>query len=388
MDHVYPAKDYKEYKIKECIEELKESALDDMPQTFDDISRFLNICEDDLKNKSLEICRIYEDYGRESSESNEIDSEFSVFPQESLELNCIKFLQKGNLNFKEDRFKESRFCEKRMMLENENCDIAPYENSILTIRFYEPFKYIPCIKNQPRFSMEFQVLASNLLTELKDSFYCNCSYGPFFDISEYPDSNILPNENEPNPGFFYIHDTFYNDTRNERNHNYSDVILNWSQKFPYMREFKSSQMNGIKFEDLTIRIGYPCVYQHHGACEHIFCITHVDLIDSTDKLIKSEYPKLWRVSKKRTILCETCNQKQAAFIVKNCPLHVKDPIKLCSNCFFSFHYINRTKKTCEFNAYKIYSTIPEASSHTSSGAMAEIEEYEVETFFEPDEENK
>lgn len=321
MDHIYPTKDYTEYKIKDHVEKLQKTVLDDeMPQSFDDITRVLNISDEQLKIKSLELCRMYEDYG--SEEPSNVEEPFSIFSEESLELNCVKYLRKG-ADCQENRSRE-RGAEKitKTRTTEEPNDIEIYKESVITIRFYEPFKYTPCIKNQPRFQQEYQVLGSNFLSELRDKFYCQCNFGPFNDISDDPTAPIDIDPNRPNPGFFYIHDTFYNDTRKEDNPDYSDVIINWFQKLHYARTFKKGVMEDTKFEDLRIRIGYPCVYQHFGACEHIFCITSVDLIDNSDSLIRSDYPKLSYLSKRRPTLCDVCGQHDATFLVTNCVLHI------------------------------------------------------------------
>lgn len=372
MDHVYPTKDYTEYVIKESMSDLRDLVINsEMPKTFDEIAETMNITEEELRTKSLEICKLYEDYGKDKPCDS--GDEFSDFPEDALELNCVKFLRKESLNFKEARCKESHLITKRIEVDNENADMEAFHDSIITIRFYETFKYTPCVKNHPRFHMEYTVLGSNLLSELKDIFYCYCNYGPFFDISEYPTAKIINEENAPNPGFFFIHDTFFNDTRNPKNPDYSDSIIKWMKKFHYTREFKTANMQDTKFEDLKVRIGYPNVYQHHGACEHVFCITSVDLIDSSDSLNRSEYPKISLSSNKRTISCEICNKTEAEYIVTNCPLHVRDPTRLCENCFYSFHYIDRTTKTCEFNAYKIYSLNPGNLETVTEN----VEEFEV-----------
>lgn len=372
MDHVYPTKDYTEYVIKESMSELKELIINsEMPKTFDEIAPALNITEEELRSKSLEICKLYEDYGKDKPCDSGDD--FADFPEDALELNCVKFLRKESLNFKESRTKESNLMAKRMEVDIENADIEIYHDSIIKIRFYEPFKYTPCVKNHPRFHNEYTVLGSNLLTDLRDIFYCPCNFGPFFDISEYPTAKIIQEEDAPNPGFFFIHDTFFNDTRNDRNVDYSESIIKWMKKFHYTRNFKTANMQDTKFEDLRIRIGYPNVYQHHGACEHLFCFTSVDLIDSSESLTRSDYPKISLSSNKRTVTCDICNKIEAEYIVTNCPLHVKDPTKLCEKCFFSFHYINRDTKTCEFNAYKMYSLNPGNVENVTES----IEEFEL-----------
>lgn len=364
MDHVYPTKDYKEYVIKDSMEELRNVVINsELPNSFEMIAQTLNITEEELKQKSIDICSLYEDYGKDNPTSSSKDK-FSDFPEEALELNCIKFLRTDNVHFKEARFKESHLVEKRKEVDNQDSDIEIYGDSLLTIRVYEPFKYTPCIKNHPRFHLQYSVLGSNLLTELRDIFYCNCNFGPYYEISNCPTVKILHDENGPNPGFFFVHDTFYRDTRNSKNPDYSDCIIKWMSRFQYTRKFKTAEMQTTRFEDLKIRIGYPCVYQHCGACEHLFCITSVDLIDSSDKLNRSEYPKLTLASHKRPIPCDICNQTESEFVVTNCPLHVKDPTRLCERCFYSFHYLDKATKTCDFNAYKLQSVNPTPFENT------------------------
>ncbi|KAG5681718.1 hypothetical protein PVAND_011128 [Polypedilum vanderplanki] len=392
MDHIYPTKDYHEYYLKDCIKELQKSVQDnnDLPQNYEEVSQYLNFSEDDIRRKMLEICSTYEDYGEEVASNTADNEQFSSFPQEALQLNCMKFLRKGNIEFKDDRRKENKPNNKEAIAEeNEKGDIMPYGDAILTIRFYEPFRYTPCIKNHPRFQTEFRVLASNFLTDLRDKINCVCNNGPFLDISDVPTAEILQIENAPNPGFFFFHDTFYNDTRCQENADYSEVIRNWFDKITYVRKFKKATMQDTKFEDLKIRIGYPCVYQHQGACEHIFCITSVDLIDSSDVLVRSKYPMIAGVCRKKPQMCDICTQREIEYVVTDCALHVKDPTRLCENCFFSFHYIDRKEKTCQFKAYRIKNSSNNLDTNNSNDLFVEYEiigeyEYDPENINEKD----
>lgn len=361
MDHIYPTKDYKVYKIKDEVEKLQNAvASTKIPSDFDDIASCVGISETDLKKISLELCSSFEDYGN-NEPSETAPSPFSSFPEEALELNCVKTLREGNFVYKEPKSKDKLF-NTRTFKGNGTGDLEVYQEAVITIRFYEPFIYIPCMKNQPRFHQEYQVLGSNLLSDLRDRFYCQCNHGPFFDISDNPHDIKPQDPKAPNPGFFFIHDTFYNDTRNPENSDYSSIIRTWFKRFDYIRNFKTATMEVSKFEDLEIRFGYPCVYQHHAACEHIFCITSVDLIDHSNILSSSEYPMLTNSCRKRSTLCDMCGQTDASFIVTNCALHVKDPMKVCENCFMSFHYEkDGITKTCGFNAYRIHSQRPEKS---------------------------
>lgn len=355
MDHIYPTKDYKVYKVKDEIKKLKASVLaSKMPSDFNEISSVLGISLEKLKEISLEVCSSYEDFGTDIPSN--APAPFSSFPEEALKLNVVQTIREATFAFKEPRVKELAIMPK---IELETADLKPFEDCVITVRFYEPFRYAPSLKNQPRFHQEYHVLGSNLLTELRDNFYCHCNQGPFFDISDDP-SNAASIEPETNPGFFFIHETFYNDNRNASNCDYSEVIRNWYKKIDYIKEFKTESMENIKFEDLSIRIGYPCVYQHHGACEHIFCITSVDLIDQSHNLNRSAYPFLIASGRKRSTLCDICGQSDAAFLVTNCAIHVKDPMRLCYDCFFGLHYeSDGITKVCSFNAYRLFGIRPE-----------------------------
>ena len=40
--------------------------------------------------------------------------------------------------------------------------------------------------------------------------------------------------------------------------------------FPQQQEHLTSlNMEGTKLEDLTVRLGYPYLFSHHGNCEHL-----------------------------------------------------------------------------------------------------------------------
>lgn len=376
MDHIYPTKDYKVYTIKDEVEKLSSNILSSgIPLNYDEIAGSAGISQERLKEISWDLCTTYEDYGND--EPSDAEAPFSSFPAAALELNCVKMLREGNLVFKEPRVKDSS---KKDPEKNDGnicteINLDQFKDSVITVRFYEPFKYTPSMKNQPRFHQEYLVLGSQLLSDLRDKFYCVCNYGPFFDISDNPREITEYNaDSAPDPGFFFIHDTFYNDTRNPLNPDYSQVIQKFFKRLDYVRSFKTAVMQDTKFHDLQIRVGYPCVYQHHGACEHIFCITSVDLLDSSAaSLNKNDYPKLSNTSRKRSTLCDICGQAEASFLVNNCPLHVKDPMRCCESCFFSFHYSSEGK-TCSFSAYRMYSVRPELPSSSSSAASVFIEQ--------------
>lgn len=146
-------------------------------------------------------------------------------------------------------------------LHTDEPDLAPFGEMLIKIRFYEPFKYKTGVRlGHPKFHQEFYVIGSQTLAELRDKIYCPCDAGPFFDISENPhEPEEKRSPEEANPGFFFIHDTFYNDMRNDDNMDYSEVILKWAERQKCVGELKSKSMEDTNFEQLFFRLGYPQV---------------------------------------------------------------------------------------------------------------------------------
>jgi len=73
---------------------------------------------------------------------------------------------------------------------------------------------------------------------------------------------------------FYIGNDFYIDKRNPKCIDYSVVIKDWGSR----RNIKLGQtylMEDTKFQDMTVRLGYPYLYQHQGNCEHLICFSDV-----------------------------------------------------------------------------------------------------------------
>ncbi|XP_028416608.1 snRNA-activating protein complex subunit 3-like [Dendronephthya gigantea] len=72
----------------------------------------------------------------------------------------------------------------------------------------------------------------------------------------------------------FIESVFYNDTRSDLCRNYSKLYMDWNNKkhngeLPRYRVCSSKKMEETKFEDLTIKLGYPYVFVHQGDWEHL-----------------------------------------------------------------------------------------------------------------------
>lgn len=269
------------------------------------------------------------------------------------------------------RYNRHKYMERKQDLETRK-DLTPFREMVLVVRFYEPFKYKAGRRlGHPKFSQEYYVLSSQYLTELKDKIFCHCDAGPFYEISG--DRTAEPTEKPPKSGFFFVHDTFYNDFRDDANHDYSGVIRKWADRQSLIGELKTARMEDTRFGDLKFRLGYPQVsstwllhclpdtdddvllfqmYQHQGNCEHLFVISDCRLLAATDILTRSRYPWLNSYGFSRDVPCNICGHCQAQYIVQNSTRHIFDPAYICENCLETYHYTEDGEKIGDFELHR------------------------------------
>lgn len=72
----------------------------------------------------------------------------------------------------------------------------------------------------------------------------------------------------------YIGNTFYDDMRHPTNLEYSETVLKWA-KHRGLVLGRKAKMEDTTILDLTLKLGYPYLYQHQGNCEHLFCFSDV-----------------------------------------------------------------------------------------------------------------
>lgn len=287
-------------------------------------------------------------------------------PKKALKLKTVSALIESQKNYSEFHrrryLKYNKYKHIKLDIDNTNADIMPLDEIVISVRVYEPFPHrsYASISLKPKLSQEFLVLGSQYLYELRDQIYCQCKFGPFFDISKHPPAKPpSPNSTdaiESDPGFFFIGDTFYNDHR-FTSIDYSTVIRDWMERKKIATP-KTSDMAQAMFKDLTVRLGYPQVYQHHGNCEHLFTFADIRLISATcDSRVRADYPLLRIISSTRSQFCRLCGLVEASIVVLNSDVHIHDPTYLCQNCFEMFHYVDNVKQG-EFEAYRYYGNRP------------------------------
>uniref|UniRef100_A0A182K2P9 snRNA-activating protein complex subunit 3 n=1 Tax=Anopheles christyi TaxID=43041 RepID=A0A182K2P9_9DIPT len=285
-------------------------------------------------------------------------------PPKAAKFNCVRRVtarksakDQRNVDVKL-RYNRHKYMERKQHLETRK-DLIPFREMVLVFRFYEPFKYKAGRRlGHPKLSQEYYVLSSQYLTELKDKIFCHCDTGPFYEISE--DRTAKPTEKPPKSGFFFIHDTFYNDLREDANHDYSGVVRKWAERQSLIGELKTKRMEDTRFIDLQFRLGYPQLYQHQGNCEHLFVISDCRLLATTDILMRARYPWLNSYGFSRDVPCNICGHCQAQYIVQNSTRHIFDPAYICENCLVTYHYTEEGDKIGEFELHRYTLTMVRA----------------------------
>lgn len=367
-------------KFARFTNELCPDAVESLPQTYEDVRTLLDIQsgqEEELLEDSISLNNLAQPddipifdvnlHGLHTKQGNRMIK----IPKRALQLKCVR--QKveenqskiaSNLPKKYNRY---RYIDHKTDNLDESCDLKPLEDTLITVRVYEPFLYKrgQATQRRPRLSQEFFVQGRQRLTELRDKIYCHCQFGPFNDISD--DFNSIqetPNQNqfeqtlskEDGFGFYFITDTFYNDYRIS-NTDYTVETREWMSRQDSIGPVQVKSMHDTKFEDLNLRVGFPQVYRHHINCEHIVSFTDIRLLASDDSLKSTDYPILRCVSSTKTTLCMICGVIEASFVVRNSVHHIIDPTFLCQNCLISFHYIDG-KKNGQFQVFRYYGNRP------------------------------
>jgi len=246
----------------------------------------------------------------------------------------------------------------------ENLTLGGFELQI-NVRFYRPPRatHRGYKLERPVFAEEFICLGSNYLSELRDKISCICKGKQFVDISEDPEAPLPLLQTDP--GYFFINDTFYNDTRNPSNCDYSQAVLEWARTAQGLEreQFDVKSMETTRFIDLTVSLGAPLQYLHHGNCEHLFVFSQVEVLRPYSKYInRSLYPFIRALNTFNRRSCYMCGQRSYHFIVEQSRRQLHDPSYLCRSCFYSFHYVDG-QKVDQFKAYRIYDHTDDTDCH-------------------------
>ncbi|XP_077291181.1 proximal sequence element A Pbp49 [Arctopsyche grandis] len=231
-------------------------------------------------------------------------------------------------------------------------DLIPGREVLIRIRVY-------CHENAQtrktlKFSHDLIVLGSHTLDVLKDKIICPNDLVSLCDMSENPDlENYTFTKDIFKSGFLFIEDTFYNDTRDPSNIDYSENIIKWAADKKPFPNFKKATMENTTFNDLKIHLGYPQLYQHQGDCDHIFTFSDVELLQPSDICYSSRYPYYRALTETKGRNCNMCGLFLAKWYVKNNDRMPFNPSYFCDSCFRQYNY-DDGKKIGNFQAYPYF----------------------------------
>ncbi|XP_046681474.1 snRNA-activating protein complex subunit 3-like isoform X1 [Homalodisca vitripennis] len=234
-------------------------------------------------------------------------------------------------------------------------NLLPNRDFMVSFRIHDPFSHTVGDNSRPgSCSQQINVLGQQFLTALKDKIVCESDFQDTRgDVSEQPDAPVTLRARELyESSMFYFDNTFYIDTRNNENVDYSKTIKEWGTKRGILFG-GTKQMERTLVEDLEIRFGYPYLYLHQGCCEHVVIINDARLLTPKDSLFGFDYPLMTKVSHKNLIHCMTCSRFPAKWIVRGSDRLAHDPTYQCKTCFKLLHYKNG-KKIGKFTAYQYW----------------------------------
>ncbi|KAJ1522164.1 hypothetical protein ONE63_002475 [Megalurothrips usitatus] len=238
--------------------------------------------------------------------------------------------------------------------------LTPGSALLVVVRVYAPFRHNIGKRNH-RIAVgcqEILVLGSQTLADLRDSFSCSADNIICQDLSSNPFSKSKElAKDKYKSGLFYLEQKFYDDMRHESNIEYSEQILKWAKE-KHLNLGGRARMEDTRIIDLTVKLGYPYLYQHQGNCEHLFCFSDVRLIHQSDVLKMSRYPLLRSLSRQHSRYCMLCGHYLAKWVTVGNARVPHDPCYFCQACFISYNYINK-RKIGDFAAYPFSDTAPE-----------------------------
>ncbi|KAJ1968137.1 hypothetical protein H4R35_006511 [Dimargaris xerosporica] len=215
---------------------------------------------------------------------------------------------------------------------------------------------------------QFLVLGSQPLTALRDAIVCQsdfawnprCNGGTTTTTTENP--NTLTRK--VSPSFFFIENTFYNDTRDPNAADYSLPIREWAQQEPRRYDPKFNALQTQSMSDLTfaqlsnLQLHYPYYFLHQGDCEHVIVFDNVRMLNPLDSepvqalpQQRSAYPRLTFQCFLQRYKCRMCKVAPAQYITVNDAYSGETPCYFCEKCYDLFHYDQNRKLLYNYLVY-------------------------------------
>ncbi|XP_034256327.1 snRNA-activating protein complex subunit 3 [Thrips palmi] len=266
-------------------------------------------------------------------------------PQDSEFETHHKLAARGRIHERFLKYTGTKWLDKLQTASDYKPDLKPGSELLVSVRLYAPFRH-EVGKAHHRVAagcQEIIALGSNTLADLKDSFACAADNLICQDLSSDPfQSTFQKAKDKYKSGMFYINETFYDDMRCSSNIEYSEQVLDWAEK-RNLNLGKKAKMEHTKIIDLTVKLGYPYLYQHQGNCEHLFCFSDVRLLHQSDLLQSSKYPLLKSLFRQNSRYCMLCGHYVAKWLTIGNLRVPHDPCYFCQSCFLSYNYVDKEK---------------------------------------------
>lgn len=224
------------------------------------------------------------------------------------------------------------------------------------IRVYRPFVHIGQNVGSTKdisYSQEIWMLGHHNLADLRDTIACPADFhcvGVQVDTIKTPAQRAI---DVYRSGFFYINGTFYNDTRNKMNIDYSQTIIDWASSTDRcIGPFEKACMETTVLDDLKLRIGCPYLYTHQGNHEHLIVFYDVRLVGSEDPQNTARYPLTRSLGQQFSKTCMVCQVDIATWVVTNSDRLADNPCFFCTVCYKDFNLKANGEKEGNFDAFK------------------------------------
>ncbi|XP_017892080.1 snRNA-activating protein complex subunit 3 [Ceratina calcarata] len=267
------------------------------------------------------------------------------------------------------KYKSEYFINETKKEETNKLCAIPGQDILVFVRVYHPF--MNQVKNTPKkvfgttlkLNNVIAMLGFQTLAQLRDKISCISDYSISRECSENLKNAVGPMAKDVyKSGFFFIEDTFYNDTRCSTNVDYSRGIIEWAQRKQNLGPFKTDTMENTRIDSLHLRFGYPWVYKHQGGCEHLIVFSDARLINCDDEVTISAYPRIVRIKPSCSKFCMICSTYNVKWITLDHDRIPHNPCYFCDDCFKSYNYVN-CKKVGEFKAYAYPQNIEAVRGH-------------------------
>jgi len=283
---------------------------------------------------------------------------------------CLQdeWLEKTRVDSNSNKFKQRRvrqskhdndhwFTAEKPPTNNVNWKLTD-KATLFCVRVYRPFKHLAPFQygqTSVKYSQEIWLLGHHTLADIREKIWCptdlNVVGAQQVDTVSQPAIRAC---DVYKSGFFFIEGTFYNDMRDPDNIDYSEVIRGWAEDPSRgVGPFKAARMEEQRLDQMTLRLGYPYLYQHQGNHEHLVSFVDIRLVGPGDPQSEKDYPMLRSVGSQMPRYCDICQTCIAVWVCKD---HIRvptDPSFFCGDCYKNFNYVDR-KRVGSYNEFRYF----------------------------------